>query len=81
LRHYDSSQKITQADIENLKACFGIETEDISLEVIARTVVQRELDREKARSQSIERIEVRTQVVNIKILVSWQVLALAYPEY
>ena len=46
--HYDSSQKITQDDIDNLKACVG-KTKDISLEVIARTVVKRELDREKAR--------------------------------
>ena len=62
--HYDSSQKITQADIERLKACFGTETTDISLEVMARTVVHRELDREKARCQLIERIEVRTRVAN-----------------
>ncbi len=61
--HYDSSQKITQDDIDNLKACVG-KTKDISLEVIARTVVQRELDREKARSQFIERFEVRTRVAN-----------------
>ena len=59
--HYDSSQKITQADIDNLKSCLGGETKDISLEVIARTVVQRELNSEKARSQSIQRFEVRPQ--------------------
>jgi len=62
--HYDSSQKITQADIENLKACLGVEAEDMSLEVMARTVAQSELDREKARSQLIERIEVRTRVAS-----------------
>jgi len=62
--HYDSSQKITQADIENLKACFGTETKEISLEEMARTVAQRELDREKARSQLSERIEVRTRVAS-----------------
>jgi len=62
--HYDSSQKITQDDIDNLKACLGTGAKDISLEVIARTVVQRELDHEKERSQAIERFEVRTRAAN-----------------
>ena len=62
--HYDSTEKITQADIDKLKACLDVERQSLSLEVIARIVVQRELDRERARTQSSRNLHAVTRAAS-----------------